>query len=101
MLLRFDLIKPDHKVEQMRESKSSFSPEEPKSKILRGYCRGQLIPCVQTALGEARPNIWSHMCNPRKKGSGPISEDNQQKKKVILQEEVKSACEKFDCVRGR
>ena len=66
-------IKPDHKVDQTRESKSSFSPEEPKSKILRGYCGGQLIPCVQTALEEARPNIQSHMYSQHKKGPGPIS----------------------------
>ena len=37
-----DPTKPDHKGDPKRESKSSFSPEEPKSKILRGYCGGQL-----------------------------------------------------------
>ena len=73
VLLRFDPIKPDHKADQTRESKSSFSPEEPKSKILRGYCGGQLIPCVQTALEEAWPNIYSHMYSLHKKGPGPIS----------------------------
>ena len=43
-------MKPNHKEDQTRVSKSSFSPEEPKSKILRGYCGGQLIPYVQIAL---------------------------------------------------
>ena len=37
-------IKPDHKVDQTRESKSSFSPEEPKRKILRGYCGASWYP---------------------------------------------------------
>ena len=44
VLLRFDPIKPDHKADPTRESKSSFSPEEPKSKILRGYYGDQLYP---------------------------------------------------------
>ena len=47
VLLRFDLTKPDHKGGPKRESKSSFSPEEPKSKILRGYCGGQLSPAFK------------------------------------------------------
>ena len=54
-------MKPNHKADQTRESKSSFSPEEPKSKILRGYCGGQLILYVQIALEMAGPNIQSHM----------------------------------------
>ena len=57
VLLRFDPIKSDHKADQTRESKSSLSPKESKSKILRGYCGGQLILCVQIALEEAGPNI--------------------------------------------
>ena len=73
VLLRFDQMKPDHKADQTRESKSSFSPEEPKSKILRGYCGGQLIPYVQIALEKAESNIQSHMYRLHKKGLGPIS----------------------------
>ena len=47
VLLRFDLTKPDHKGDPKRESKSSFSPEELKSKILRGYYGGQLSPAFK------------------------------------------------------
>ena len=36
-------------------------------------CGGQLIPCVQTALEEAGPNIQSYMYRLYKKGLGPIS----------------------------
>ena len=46
VLLWCDLTKQSHKGDQMRISKSSFSPDELKSKILRGYCGGQLIPQV-------------------------------------------------------
>ena len=54
-------MKPSHKEDQTRISKSSFSPEEPKNKILRGYYGGQLIPYVQIALERARPNTQSNM----------------------------------------
>ena len=69
VLLRFDLMKPSHKEDQTRISKSSFSPEEPKSKILWGYCGGQLIPYVQIALERAGPNTQSE--------DKKVSEDDQ------------------------
>ena len=47
--------------DQSRISKSSFSPEEPKSKILKGYWGGQLIPYVQIALERVGPNTQSYM----------------------------------------
>ena len=47
MLMWFDPIKLDHKVDPTKESKSSFSPEKPKSKILRGYCGDQLYPVLK------------------------------------------------------
>ena len=74
------------------------------------YCGGQLIPCVQAALEEARPNIQSHMYNLRKKGPGPISNPrireyprttSKRRDDDTLRGEVKSACEEFDRVRGR
>ena len=73
MWLQFDPIKPDHKVDQTRESKSSFSLEEPKSKILKGYCGDQSIPYVQIALEKAGPNIQYLMYRLHKNGPGPIS----------------------------
>ena len=86
MLLWFDSTESDHKGDPKRESKSSFSPEEPKSKILRGYCVGQfypvfelcgrkpgpiLSPFIQMEQGRARPNI---RCEGKQ-----ISEDIQSK----------------------
>ena len=71
---------------------------------------GPIVPYVQTALEEARPNIYSHMYKQRKKGPGPISNlrereyprtTNKRKDKITLRGEVKSACEEFDHVRGR
>ena len=70
--LWFDSTESDYKGDPKRESKSSFSPEEPKSKILRGYCMGQFYPMfklcgrrpgpilssfIQMKQGRARPNI--------------------------------------------
>ena len=68
-LLQFDLMKPSHREDQTRISKSSFSPEESKSKILRGYCGGQLTPYVQITLERAGPNTQSEDTR--------VSEDNQ------------------------
>ena len=68
------------------------------------------MPCVQAALEEVRPNIWSHMYNLRKKGSGSISSPriieylrttSKRRDEGTLRGEVKSACEEFDRVRGR
>ena len=78
-------MKPNHKADQTKESKSSFSPEEPKSKILRGYygrpidpicsnCIGKgwtqyPVSYVQTGLERAGPNTQSE--------DKRVSEDDQ------------------------
>ena len=78
-------MKPSHKEDQMRISKSSFSPDEPKSKILRGLLWGPIdpictncigkgwaqypVPYVQTALERAGPNTQSE--------DKRVSEDDQ------------------------
>ena len=61
VLLWFDPTEPDHKGDPKRESKSSFSPEEPKSKILRGYCGGQLSPAFKLYWRRPGP-ISSPIC---------------------------------------
>ena len=59
----------------MRISKSSFSPEELKSKILRGYYGGQLIPEVLFKL--KRLGLWPNTQSEDKN----IFEDNQLRKR--------------------
>ena len=61
VLLRFDPTGPDHKGDPKRGSKSSFSPEEPKSKILKGYCGGQLSPAIKLHWRRPGP-ISSPIC---------------------------------------
>ena len=58
----------------MRVSKSSFSLEESKSKILRGYCGGQLIPEVLFTWKGLY--LWSKTQSEDKN----ISEDDQLRK---------------------
>ena len=71
---------------------------------------GPIVPCVQTALEEARPNIQSHIYKLRKKWPGSISNlrvreyprtTNKRRDKITLRGEVTSACEEFGHVRGR
>ena len=110
MLLRFDPTKPDHKADPTRESESSFSPEEPKNKILRGYCGGQLYHVFKLHWRRPGP-ISSLICtNSVKKRPGPISSlrvreyprtTNIRRDKITLRGEVKSACEELGRVRGR
>ena len=65
----------------MRISKSSFSPEESKSKILGGYCEGQLIPEVLFRLrGLGR---WPN--NPVQGRGRSVKEEM----KIVLRKEVK------------
>ena len=59
----------------MRISKSSFSPEESKSNILRGYCGGQLI--LEVLFKLKRLGLWPNTQSEDKN----ISEDNQLRKR--------------------
>ena len=59
----------------MRVSKSSFSPEESKSKILRGYCGGQLIPEVLFTWK------WLSLWPKTQSEDKNISEDGQLRKR--------------------
>ena len=66
-------------------SKSSFSAEESKSKILRGYCGGQLIPEVLFRLREL--DLWPN--NPVR-GRGHVrGRSVKEEMKIVLWEEVK------------
>ena len=80
----------------MRISKSFFSPEESKSKILRGYCGGQLIPEVLfrfRGLG-----LWPN--NPVQ-GRGHIrGRSVKEEMKIILWEEVKYIYGGSNRIRG-
>ena len=65
----------------MRISKSSFSPEESKSKIFGGYCGGQLIPEVLFRLRGL--GLWPN--NPVRGRGRSVKEEM----KIVLWEEVK------------
>ena len=110
VLLRFDLMKPNHKADQTKESKSSFSPEEPKRKILRGYCGGQLIPLFKLHWKGLGP-ISSLICTdcirkgwakyPVWRWESIRGRLVKEEVKVALRKEVKSTYVGFNCVRGQ
>ena len=80
----------------MRISKSSFSPEELKSKILRGYCGDQLIPEVLFRL-----RGLGLLPNSQIRGRGHIrGRSVKEEMKIVLQDEVKGICSGLKHIRG-
>ena len=109
VLLWFDLTESDHKGDPKRESKSSFSPEEPKSKILKGYCVGQFCPVFKLYWRRPGP-ILSSFIQMEQERARPISSvrANEYPRTaskwmdiITLRGEVKHACEKLGRVQGR
>ena len=94
MQLWFDSIESDHKGDPKRESKSFFSPEKPKSKILRGYCVGQFCPRLQQCKGKgpAQYLVWGDT-NIRGRPA-------KERAKLPSEERCSMLARSGDCVRG-
>ena len=95
MQLWFDSIESDHKGDPKRESKSYFSPEKPKSKILRGYCVGQFCPGFQQCKGKgpAQCLVW--------RDTNIRGRPAEERIKLPSEEMCSMLARSWDCVRGR